>query len=277
MKLFLRALPVLLAVLAAPPARASVEEVLVRRCDYDSAIVQRGNGDLYRLDLRQDCRSLMGYQGRRVLMLAAAGFPGPEMRVLIPEQDLACRIFRADSVGHAAPPRQRARPRPDDGLRAVREALELLGYNCGPRTERGWSADAAEAFLRYRESRKLDASDYGVRRAVTALAIDVMRGRQVSGTALRLSTAIADQSDEIATFLWSGGGAGAANCTEATFIRTVSPDSSFFALGDGTVWDVMGSRRGVVASWPVNDGVMVCAGRFVNLRTGEMAKVTRLR
>jgi len=253
-------------------ARAAVESVLVKRCTDEYAVVQRPNGDLWRLVLASRCLSLRGYAGRLVLMQSRIGFPGPEPQILLPELDLACSVFRADSVGHAAPPP--ARSWPHAGLGAMREALEAMGYNCGPLEERGWTADAAQAFTRYRESRRLDDSPHGLRRAVTALAIDALGGRRPSGSGLRRSQAIAAESEEIVDFLVSGG---SAECSEPTFVREVAADSSYITLLDGTVWDVAPARRGPVLGWHRSDGVIVCRGRLVNLHTGEMARATRLR
>ncbi len=253
------------------PARAGVEVVQVASLSQDQVVVQRANGDLWRLALDQDCRSLSGYPGHRVLIHSAVAFPGPAPRILIPEWDLTCRTLRADSVGHRAPPT--APEVPAQGLRAMRDALEQLGYNCGPLQEHGWTADAADAFARYRASRRLDATPNGLKRALVALAIDTM-GRRPTGTGLRRSRAISDQSDDLVEFLWSGGNV---VCGEPTFLRTVAPDRSYFALGDGTVWDVESGQRSAVAAWLANDGVLACSGRLINLRTGEMARASRLR
>src|SRR5213594_2430821 len=128
--------PILIALLLAGSAGAvpnAVEPVLVKRCNEEEAVVQRANGDLWRLGLGHRCLPLASYSGRRVLVRAGVVFPGPEPHVLVPELDLDCRVLRADSVGRAAPPPERSRP--TAGLAAMREALEALGYNCGPLEE----------------------------------------------------------------------------------------------------------------------------------------------
>ena len=192
--------------------------------------------------------------------------------MVVPELDLECVATRADSVGHRAPPAPRAAP--ERGLLAMREALEGMGYNCGPLSERGWTPDAARAFARYRESRRLDTSAQGMKRAVTALAIDALGGKSPSASGQRRSQAIADESDEIVDWLLHGG---ATACDEPTFVRGVAADSSYFTLLDGSVWNVETPRRGAVAGWLAGDAVMACGGRLVNVRTGEMARATRLR
>ena len=261
-----------LALLLADPAGAGVERVWVARGSQDEITVQRGNGDLWRLGLDRQCPALSGYASRLVLIHFAASFPGPAPRILVPELDLECRATRADSVGHRRPPA--AREKPEAGLAAMRAALEGLGFNCGPLDERGWTADAAQAFTRYRESRRLEASPWGLKRAITALAIDAIGGRSPSASGLRRSQTISESVDEILDYLVNGG---SAECGEPTSVRGAAPDGSYFTLVDGTVWDVEIRRRGAVAAWLASDGVMACSGRLVNLRTGEMARATRLR
>ena len=258
--------------LLASPAGAGVERVWVARGNQDEITVQRANGDLWRLGLDRQCPLLSGYSSRLLLIQFSVSFPGSEPRILVPELDLACRATRADSIGHRAPPVSRETP--ERGLAAMRETLEGLGYNCGPLAVHGWTPDAAQAFTRYRESRRLDASSQGLKRAVTALAIDALGGRSLTASGQRRSQAIADESDEIVAYLVRGG---SAECEEPTFVRSVAADSSYFTLVDGSVWDVAPVQRGPVAGWFASDGVMACGGRLVNLRTGEMARARRLR
>jgi hypothetical protein len=219
-----------LGFLMAGPAGAAVEPVWVARATLDDITVQRMNGDLWRLGLNRQCPSLSGYSRRFVLIHFAVSFPGPGPRILVPELDLACRATRADSVGRRAPPAPIEAP--ERGLTAMREVLEGLGYDCGPPADRGWTADAAQAFSRYRETRRQDASAQGLRRTVTALAIDALGGRTPNATGLRRSQAISQEADEIVDFLVNGG---SAECGEPTFVRAVAADSSYFTFGDGTV------------------------------------------
>ena len=266
-----RSVAVFLALLLAGPAQGAVERVWVTRSRQDEITVQRANGDLWRLGLPRECSGFYG-SASRVLIHYTVTFPGSEPRVLVPEYDVDCRAIRADSVGHRAPPAPAEIP--ERGLDAMRETLEAFGYDCGPLGTRGWTPDAARAFTRYRENRRLDASYQGTKRAVTALAIDALGGRSSSATGQRRSQAIADESEKIVDYLLKGG---AAECDEPTFVRGVAPDSSYFTMVDGTVWDVELLRRGAVAAWLGGDGVMACGGRLVNLRTGEMVRITRLR
>lgn len=266
-----RAITAALAVLLACPARAAVERVWITRGSQDEITVQRANGDLWRLGLNPECPGVYGYSNR-ILIHYAVTFPGSEPRILVPELDLACLATRADSVGHRAPPRPKQTP--ERGLTAMRETLEGLGYDCGPLAVRGWTPDAARAFTRYRESRRLDASQPGLKRAVLALAIDALGGRSPNASGQRRSQAIAEESAEIVDFMIHGG---SAECEEPTFVRGVAADSSYFTLVDGSVWNVEARLRGAVATWLSGDGVMACGGRLVNLRTGQMARATRLR
>jgi hypothetical protein len=268
-----RILALLASLLLATPARAGVERVWVTRGNEDEVTVQRANGDLWRLGLDRQCPLLSAVSSRVLLIQFSVSFPGPEPRILVPELDLACRVTRADSIGHRAPPAPRETP--ERGLAAMRETLEGLGYNCGPLALHGWTPEAAQAFSRYRESRRLDASAQGMKRAVTALAIDALGGgRSLSASGQRRSQAIAGESDEIVAYLMRGG---SAECDEPTFVRSVAADSAYFTLVDGSVWDVELRLRGPVAGWLASDAVMACGGRLVNLRTGEMARATRLR
>ena len=259
---------------SAASAQAEVEEVMLIRASEDDAVIERANGDRYRLDLRQSCPVAQGLTGRKVLLYSAHPFRGGEARLLVPQFDQDCRVLRADSIGHVKP--AAAPVSPDAGLRAVREALELLGYNCGARAP-VWGTDAAQALLRYRESRKLDSSANGLRRTLTALALDVMGGRQATGTGLRVSRAITDHAPEVTDFLsGADGGAGAATCSEPTWVRARAEDGARITLADGTVWEPAADKRERVAAWPSSDDVLACSGRLVNVRTGEMVRATRL-
>lgn len=263
-----------LACLAAPPAFAAVEEVTVTRAREDELTIQRGNGERWRLDVRQSCPWGPGFVGRRVLIHSQAAILRSESKLLAPEFDLECRIWHADSTGRV---KVEAAPEPPTrGLEAMREALELLGYPCG--TESGWTPDAAQAFLRFRESRKLETVPRAVRKGITALAIDVLKGRQTTGTAMRLSRTIADEAPALEDYLERNGGAtGATGCGELSFIRARSEDGTRVTLGDGTIWEPVAPRRSEIGSWDDNDGVIACGGRLVNARTGAMVKATRLR
>lgn len=264
-----------LAVAAAPPARAALEEVLVLRTTDDSAVIERANGDRYRLAMRPQCPLLPSFVNRMVLLYSPQKFTGAEARVLIPEFDADCHVARLDSIGHATP--RRAVQTPDRGLVAVREGLERLGYDCGPH-DPPWGSDATQALLRYRESRRLENSAIGIRKAMTALAIDVLSGRQATGSGLRLSTAITDHATEVADYLsGASGGPGTTGCGEKTWMRARSDDGGRVTLGDGTIWQLPARQPDALAGWSNDDDVRVCAARLVNIRTGAMVPVARLR
>ena len=93
----------LLALLLAVPARAAIERVRITRASEDEITVQRANGDLWRLALPRECAGLGGTSSPLFIHYAVT-FPGPEPRVLVPAYDADCRVTRADSVGHRAPP-----------------------------------------------------------------------------------------------------------------------------------------------------------------------------
>ena len=123
--------------LSAPAARSGVEEVVLQRAGQDDAVIQRGSGERWRLDLRQGCRlDLRGYVGRTVLLWS----PGPrlstESRLLLPELDLSCPVWGLDSLARGRHPAA-APPEPTEALQALRQALELLGYDCGPPAQTG--------------------------------------------------------------------------------------------------------------------------------------------
>jgi len=274
---FVVALGSVLALLwcTARPGWAEVEEVLVTHAGLDDAVIERASGERWWLDLRQECRlQLQGHVDRRVLIWTPTPAFTTEARLLIPELDLTCRIYGLDSLARAKRPRS-AQAEPVEGLKAMRQSLELLGYDCGPPSEPGWSAETGRAFLRFRESKRLDASTQGLRRAVTALALDGMRGRQPSGTSLKLARVISDHLDPLVSWL-SRPGATGAQCTAPTWIRQVAADGSLVTLGDGTRWQPLAEQRAVAGRWQAGDDVIVCSGRLVNARSGEMARAVQV-
>jgi len=179
-------------------------------------------------------------------------------------------VHAADSIGHARPKPELAPP--DDGLAAVRAALEQLGRPCGP-LEPVWNDDAAQAFVAFRESRHLDSTPTGVHRALMALAIEVLGGRQPTGTALRLSQAIDDQIDDLTAWLTRATDV----CGLETFVQSLDDAHAAVKLGDGTVWQLDAAAKDVVTAWPANDVVLACSGRLIDTRSGVMVHATRLR
>jgi len=263
-----------LLALAPPPAQALVEEVVVTHAGTDDAVVDLASGERLWLDLRQDCFALRGRTGWRVLLWSPDPYVSTRSLLLLPEWDLSCPIWQVDTL----PPAKRAKAAlevPTDGLRAMRQALELLGYDCGPPAEAGWNPEAGLAFLRFRESKRLETSPQGLRRAVTSLALDVMRGRQASGTSQRLARIISDQLDPLVAHLSRPGGPGA-RCGATTWLRSVAEDGTLVTLGDGTRWQPAAEQRARLAHWQDGDELVACSGRLVNVRTGEMARATRL-
>ena len=252
-------------------AGAEVEEVMVTRAGPGEAVIERASGDRWHLGLGEDCRlDQFGYQDRMVLIWSPSGRFTPEARVLVPELDFSCPILGLDSLARAKHPRS-AQTEPVEGLKAMRQSLELLGYDCGPPSGPGWTAESGQAFLRFRESKRLDASPQGLRRAVTSLALDGMRGRQPSGTSLRLARIISDHLDPLVAWFSRPGAAGA-HCTAPAWIRLVADDGSLVTLGDGTRWQPRTEQRPVAARWQAGDDVIVCSGRLVNARTGEIVR-----
>jgi len=265
---------VLLGLAAAPPARAVVEQVLVTQAGTDDAVVDLTSGGRVWLDLHQDCLALRGRVGWTVLLWSPEPSLSTRSRLLLPELDLSCPIWKVDTLDQAEPSKRPA-PMPTEGLRAMRQSLELLGYDCGPPDEAGWIPETAQAFLRFRESKRLEASPQGLRRAVTSLALDVMRGRQATGTSQRLARSISDQLDALVSYLSRPGSAGA-RCGPPTWIRLVAEDGALVTLGDGTRWQPAAEQRALVARWQDGDDLVVCSSRLVNSRTGELARATRL-
>ncbi len=263
-----------LLVSAAPAARAAVEEVVVTRFGPDMAVIERPSGERWRLGLGTGCRlDQRGFQSRAVLIWSPAGALTTEARFLVPELDLSCAIAAVDSLAPAKP--AAAVPEPVEGLKAMRQALELLGYDCGPHTESPWNAETGQAFLAFRQSRRLESTPQGLRRAVTSLALDVMKGRQPTGTSLRLARVISDFLDPLVAWLSRPGAAGA-HCTAPTWIRQVAEDGSLVTLGDGTRWQPLAEDRALAARWQASDDVLVCSGRLVDARTGEMVRAVQV-
>lgn len=250
-------------------AHAAIERVVIHNGGKEDAVIERADGGRWRLDLRQSCQPMLGVSGRQALLFTSDGVLGPGARLLMPELDLDCPVFAADSIGHVK--RRPAPEAPDDGLHAVRAALEQLGHPCGP-LEPNWNDDAAQAFVWFREAHHLDSTPTGVHRALLALAIEVLGGRQPTGTALQLSQAIDDQIDVLTTWLTRATDV----CGAETFVRSVDEPHTAVKLGDGTVWQLDAAEFHDVAGWPPNDVVLACSGRLVDTRTGAMVHATHV-
>jgi hypothetical protein len=256
------------------PARALVQEVLVTHAGTDDAEVDLASGERLWLDLHQDCLALRGRVGWTVVLWSPEPFVSTRSLLLLPEWDVSCPIWQVDTL----PPTKPAKTAPEvptEGLRAMRQSLELLGYDCGPPAEAGWIPETGLAFLRFRENKRLETSPQGLRRAVTSLALDVMRGRQTTGTSQRLARIISDQLDALVSYLSRPGSAGA-RCGAPTWLRSVADEGALVTLADGTRWQPAAEQRALVAHWQDGDDLVACSGRLVNARTGEMARATRL-
>ncbi len=264
-----------LGLLAATPAVAAVEDVLLTVAGTDGVVVvvERASGERWRLDLGQDCLAIRALAGRMALLWTPSGAVTLQARLLVPEQDLACSVLRADTLGPAPRP-WHDQEAPVAGLRALRQALERLGYDCGP-VAAGWTPEATQAFLLFRQSRRLDTSTRGLRRAIASLALEVMRGRQVTGTALKLSQTLSEQSDLLVAYL-SRAGSGSSSCGPPTYVATVASDGSVVTLGDGSRWRPAADAWRVVAGWQNGDEALACGGRLVNGRTGEMVRAVAM-
>jgi hypothetical protein len=263
-----------LLALAPPPARALVQEVLITHAGTDVAMVDLASGERLRLDLHEDCLALRGRAGWSVLLWSPDPQVSTRSLLLLPELDVSCPIWQVDTLPPAKPAKT-APEVPTEGLRAMRQSLELLGYDCGPPAEAGWIPEAGLAFLRFRESKRLGTSPQGLRRAVTSLALDVMRGRQATGTSQRLARIISDQLDALVSHLSRPGSAGA-RCRAPAWLRSVADEGALVTLSDGTRWQPAAGQRAKVVRWQDGDELIVCSGRLVNARTGEMARATRL-
>ena len=110
---------------------------------------------------------------------------------------------------------------------------------------------------------------------MTSLALDVMRGRQATGTSQRLARIISDQLDALVSYLSRPGSAGA-RCGPPTWVREIAEEGALVTLADGTRWQPAAELRVLVARWQDGDELVACSGRLVNYRTGEMARATRL-
>jgi hypothetical protein len=260
-----------LVLAAASTARATLEEVTVVKTSAGEAVIESATGERWRLQLDSECHfDWLGLEGRPVLVWSRLDQLGPDSRVLVPETDFTCAVGEVDSLARAKHPMS-AMVEPVEGLQAMRRTLELLGYDCGPLSETGWTLDAAQAFRRFRESKRLDTSSQAMRRAITALALDGMRGRQPTGTSLRLSRIISDNLDALVAWLTRPGAAGA-RCGAPTWIRQVAADGSLVTLADGTRWQPRPEQQPIVGHWQSGDDVLVCSGRLIDARTGEMAR-----
>jgi hypothetical protein len=130
-------------VLAPPrPACALVQEVVVTHAGTDDAVVDLASGERLWLDLRQDCLVLRGRAGWTVLLWSPDSYVSTRSLLLLPEWDVSCPIWQVDTLPPAKPA-STALEAPTEGLRAMRQSLELLGYNCGTPAETGWRSGAS--------------------------------------------------------------------------------------------------------------------------------------
>jgi hypothetical protein len=268
------ALPLLATSPAVPAGSATLGEITLLRTGYDDAAIELATGERFRLGLRGCQSDLRGYGGRTSLLWCPTAELSAGCRLLLPEFDLDCAIQAVDTLPRAKNARPAIVP-PEQGLVAMRQALELLGYDCGPPGS-GWGLEAALAFLRFREAKRLDAGEQGTRRAITSLALDVMGGRQASGTGLRLSRIIALQLDALARWL-SASGPGGTGCQQPAWIRAVTRNGVLVALSDGTTWQLPVEVAGPASRWNAGEQVTVCAGRMVYWPSGEMVPATLAR
>lgn len=268
----------LLVVLRPMPVRAAIETVTVRQAAADSALLERADGSLWRVIRGADSLSAWAYVSRRILAFSPGPFLGGGARLLIPELDQQCAVLRSDPAGRVRAARDAPDPGVESGLRAARQALELLGYDCGGAAESGWGEKCRSAFLDYRNRRGIDLSPSSLRRALLALGIDVMGRSRGSGTSVRISTLISEHRDEVADYLaHSASGSGGLNCDIASAIRTISEARDRITLVDGTVWDLPARDRARVAGWTPADSVIACDRHLISLRTGQMVRATPAR
>ena len=254
-------------------ASALIEEVLVTHAGTDDAVIQRPSGECWWLDLRQDCFGIRNFRGRTVLLWSPTADVTTAARLLVPELDASCPIWQADTLRRDARPAY-AGDVPGAGLRAVRHALDLLGFESGL-AHPGWTPEAALALRRFCAARGLDASPDGMRRVVVALALEIVRGRRVTPDATRLARLLSEQAGLLAPYL-ARVGDGSPPRAAPTHIDFVAPDGSLVHLGDGTRWKPLAEARPLVALWQAGDQVIASDGRIANGRTGDLARAVRL-
>lgn len=254
-------------------APALVEEVLVTHAGTDDAVIQRPSGECWWLDLRQDCFGIRDFKGRTVLLWSPTADVTTAARLLVPERDASCPIWQADTLRRDARAAY-AGDVPGAGLRAVRQALGLLGYENGL-SHPGWTPEAARALHRFCAAKGLDASPRGMRRVVAALALEVVRGHRVTPDATRLARLLSEQAAELAPYL-ARIGDGSPPRPAPTHIGFVAPGGALVRLGDGTRWEPRAEARPLVALWRVGDEVIAGDGRIANGRTGDLVRAVRL-
>ena len=178
---------------------AHIEEVLVTHAGTDDAMIQRPSGECWWLDLRQDCFGIRNFKGRTVLLWSPTADVTTAARLLVPELDASCPIWQADTLRRNARPSY-ASDVPGAGLRAVRQALNLLGYE-SDLSHPGWTPEAALALRRFCSARGLVASPDGMRRVLVALALEIVRDRRVTPDATRLARLLSEQAGLLARYL----------------------------------------------------------------------------
>ena len=93
---------ILLTFLLPSPSRADAERVVLRSAMKDQLVVVRKDGTAYVVEKGMGCLSVAQYEGRQVVIDSPGRFLGVGARLLLPEAEQDCQIWRARAVDPSA-------------------------------------------------------------------------------------------------------------------------------------------------------------------------------
>ena len=93
---------ILLTLLLPSDSRADAERVVLRSVMKDQLVVVRKDGTAYVVEKGMGCLSVAQYEGRQVVIDSPGRFLGVGARLLLPEAEQDCQIWRAREVDPSA-------------------------------------------------------------------------------------------------------------------------------------------------------------------------------
>jgi hypothetical protein len=93
---------ILLTLLLPSHSHADAERVVLRSATKDQLVVVRKDGTAYVVEKGMGCLSVAQYEGRQVVIDSPGRFLGVGARLLLPEAEQDCQIWRAREVDRSA-------------------------------------------------------------------------------------------------------------------------------------------------------------------------------
>lgn len=268
-----------LFLLSCTTAFGATEGVLVKKVINDNAIVVRSNGDTYLIEKGVGCLSLWRYEGKTVYVSSPGLFLGVGARLLIPDADQECAIWKSDLIGSgsARPPSQppSAAVSPVSAaeavafITAIQKALSILGYDA-PVT--GFLDDKTlSAMSRYAIAKNHPSTEVGIRLSLMSLAVDVLDKRPASPESLTIA-------DQIYRFVKrSEGTQPNRDCIDGHWISSVMGSGKLIKLEDDSIWEVDTIDTINSMLWLPTEEVLLCGQTMINTENGEKVNAKPLR